>query len=135
MDNPFVERNKYKRQTNQIGIVYPEFGKQTRITISLSGEAAAGIANITTKLLGVGHKPHHLIEAIGLYALSVSIPPTVQIPNSNETTEDCRQAGFEDAMEGHFQRFVTIYGNQVRNVFEEAYLQGYYEGNYIKNHE
>lgn len=129
MQNPFKLVNDLSLKSNG-SINKPYFKPEKIITAKLSNEAYQGIINLANRY--AENNITKLIELLGLYQLQISIRTNTKDTQSNATTDECRQAGFEDATEGHPARFLALFSN-TSNVFEEAYMQGYLEGASLKN--
>lgn len=113
----------------------PKFPKKRTFTITLSDEAIYNLERTLTRYnLPMSYSGiSRLLESIGVLALNVTIPTTITDEESGITTEDCRISGFEDAMEGNPQRFIQLFGNMNTDAFQDSYIRGYLEGNYVKN--
>jgi hypothetical protein len=126
-NNPFVIHSNEKTDI-------PSFKRNKHFNVYISEEAYTNLLSLLAKFqlpassLGVSF----LLERIGLFALTVQPPELVTDAESGFTTEDCRESGYMDAMEGNPQRFLLLFG-KMNDVFQEQYLRGYMEGNYIKN--
>lgn len=125
--NPFITFNRDALQV-------PNFPKNTKFIITISEEAATNLKTILQRRgITMSNKGlSKLIEAIGLFTITLTENPTEIDPESGVTVEDCRQAGYSDAIEGNPQRFLMLFG-KTNNVFQDQYLRGYLEGNFIKN--
>jgi hypothetical protein len=126
-NNPFVIHSNEKTDI-------PPFKRDKHFNVYVSKEAYTNLLSILAKFqlptssLGVSF----LLERIGLFALTVQPQELVTDTESGFTTEDCRESGYMDALEGNPQRFLLLFG-KMNDVFQEQYLRGYMEGNYIKN--
>ena len=132
MINPFIEANENRSRYEQR---IPNFPRTTQISIRLSEETIT----VILKMLGYDHNDRNasrhisdFLEQIGMCALLVTEIPLEIDEESGVTTEDCRQSGYEDGMLGNPKYFATIYGN-MRDVFQQSYLRGFFEGNFIRN--
>lgn len=116
-------------------IVIPHF-RQYRINISVSNEAHQGLGRIADALDIVGPRKNTpklivLMEAIGLYQLSVDKPTDIVDEDTNITTRQCREDGYNDALEGRPPDSTYIYGAITRPYYE-AYMRGFFEGKYVR---
>jgi hypothetical protein len=126
-DNPFIAYNE-AHDSNDPTI--PKFDRPIKLSIRLSREAYERLKILTGE--ANSKQVSYLLEQIGLYALDVC-PPSFEVDSESDTsTEDCRQSGFEDGYNGDPSFALRLYGNAI-GAFQNAYLRGYYEGNYIRN--
>lgn len=127
-DNPFKLVNANRHSP----ILYPKFSGKKTTSIRITEESYTGLTSLAKRY--TGGNISELIELIGLFQLHLTFNQVVEDINSNTTNEDCRQAGYEDAVDGNTHRFLTLFGN-TSTVFEDSYMQGYIEGNYIKTND
>lgn len=130
--NPFTE---LEQSDGHVRI--PTFPRNKKFTIRISHEANDQIVKLIKKYTPYNEDSPEgyatLLELIGMYALTVK-PPTPQIDEESQvTTEDCRQSGFEDALEGNPAKLLQLYNIQLSSEFEEQYLRGWFEGNFVRN--
>lgn len=123
--NPFTEFNDALETLS-----YPKFTRPHKYTISLSDEALSGIEKLLAK-----HKLPNistLLEIIGLHVLTV-VPYEQTIDDETGiTSEEIRQIGYEDGFNGNSKEFVELFSRQYNTLLQQAYLRGFYEGNYIR---
>jgi hypothetical protein len=129
--NPFIEMNE-----GRTDLFIPKFktAKRVIVPISLSEEALKHLekiilekANSKKFSLGVSN----LLEKIGLGVLVVLEPKNLIDPESGVSTEECRQAGYEDGLAKEYSRFIQLFGN-IGDEFQQAYVRGYFEGSFIR---
>lgn len=128
-ENPFITYNNEKTDDNE---VIPKFNRTKRIAISLSEEAYTKVTQLAMKYTNNANISV-LLEHIGLYALDLEKPTNVIDEKSGISTDDCRQAGFEDGLQGNPEFFIALFGKDLSDKHQRAYIRGYYEGNYIRN--
>lgn len=120
-DNPFKAANLTGFNT------YPKFHKSRRFNVFITEEAYDGIKRLI-KGLGM-ENVHQLAEMIGLHALRVSLPTNIE--ENGVTTDMCRDTGYEDGINNYTEKFNALHSNG-STPFEQAYLQGFIEGNFIR---
>lgn len=130
-ENPFISFNA--ERSDSINIV-PSFKKNKGISIRISEEAYSNLRTILDRYTHCKNEARdvsELLEHIGLGALMVIPFPRVIDRESGVSTDDCRESGFHDGLNGNPQYFLAIYGNQ-GSVYHQAYLRGFLEGNFIR---
>lgn len=131
-ENPFVVANEDKSLLTQ---TIPNFPKTNKFTVYLSEEATTVILkmlNYNDNIKYASTKIAFLLELIGMCAVNLVEPPIEVDEESGVTTEQCRQSGYEDGLMGNPSYFAAIYGN-MKDSFQQAYLRGFFEGNFIRN--
>lgn len=128
--NPFLEYNELKTD-----ITYPHYPKTRKIRVALSNEAVDQLMVIGEKYSNtdsIGGIISELLEQIALYYVVLEDPKESIDPESNISTTDCRASGYEDGLMGNPSYFIQLYGKDLSDVFQRAYLRGWFEGNYIR---
>lgn len=130
--NPFTELEEDRNKPR-----VPMFPHKKSVTVRISVEASDQILKLIQK-----HTPYGidtpagysaLLELIGMYALTVRLPTEQVDEESQITTSDCRQSGFEDALQGNPQTMLRLYNAQLADAFQEQYLRGFFEGSFVRN--
>lgn len=105
----------------------PRYNKTITSSFSISEESRKGLENLAN--IYTGGNISALMEAIGLYVLSLDPNPTQTktIEDYTLTTQDMRDAGYEDALQNNPNRF-----NTPSDFLEQQYVRGYYEGMFTK---
>jgi hypothetical protein len=131
IDNPFKEFEE--ANDDVIPSTIPHLPRSVSMKIKISEEALCNLNSILAHVHQgtLSNRIGYLLEAIGLCQIEIHDPISRTDPESNITTDACRQAGYEDAIEGHPQRFLRLFG-KMSTPFECAYIRGYIEGNYIR---
>lgn len=128
IQNPFAT---YKEET---GIERaPKFARTKMAAIRISEEANIQLHVLAHNLIGKGSRISDLMEYIGLSALIVSKPQNIVDEESGVSTDQCRQSGYEDGFLGDPTRFVAMFGKQLNDDFQQAYMRGFFEGNFVRN--
>ncbi len=118
-------------RTRDIPLSIPYFPRKKK-TVTISEEAEAGLVELCKflypKYRHGGNSISSLLEAIGLYRLSVVIPQdySEDFDEKHLYTNECYEAGKDDAKEGRPPDFTSIYGDTPR-IFYEFYMRGYLE--------
>lgn len=131
-ENPFISFNE--ERSDSINIV-PSFKKNKTVNVRISEEAYDNLRTILDRYTHCRNEARdvsELIEHIGLGALMVIPFPRVVDRESGVSTDDCRESGFHDGLNGNPQYFLAIYG-QDGSVYHRSYLRGYLEGAFIRS--
>ena len=113
----------------------PRFDKTKRYVLHISEEAENTLKQIFSESLkrkSLTMTLSFILEGIGLGALQV-IPRVESVAEDGTTTQECRQSGYEDGLRGEYELYLRVYGT-LKDEFQLAYLQGYFEGSHIRNH-
>lgn len=131
--NPYPEYNENKSDDSA---VIPKFKRDVKLTVKISKETHQQLLALAQKYstskfpeIALGD----LLEQIGLFALEVNRPTTKIDEESGISTDEFRQMGFDDATLGNSQLFLSMFGKQLSDEFQAAYMRGFMEGNYIRS--
>lgn len=131
--NPYPEYNENKSDDSA---VIPKFHRDVHLKLTVSNEAhqqLLALAQKYSKAKDSNIALCDLLEQIGLFALCVSRPTLKVDEESNLSTEDFRQMGFDDAVLGNPQLFLNMFGKPLTDDFQSAYMRGFMEGNHIRS--
>jgi hypothetical protein len=132
-ENPFVFYNDEKSTSH---IVIPLFPRKVKVQVTISEEAWERLRFLIARYTDSAETARglsDLLERIGVFALSIFEPENIIDEESGISVEDCRNSGYLDAIQGNPSTFLALFGKDLTDKHQEAYMRGYYEGNYINS--